>query len=294
MNKTTSSARITRGGPTRSTALCASVALALSAAACGGSPGRTVAEDCTPEHEFSTVVKGHLTVSTYEYPPHTMLTGDGLSGVEGDLLTEIAERECLMLTVDSTGGASAAVLAVQSGRSDLAAADWYRTEARTKIVALSDPIYLDQGALVSTVGYQSIDELEGKKTGAPAGSLWNDDFQKVFGDDFSVYQDPEAAFQDLASGRIDAVIDTVAAATYRLESAPVEGAQVVPLKPDFRIPDTARPGQVNWPTNKGNPELTQALNDQIGALREEGLIAETLQKYGIDESAAETGEPYLL
>ncbi|GGG67487.1 amino acid ABC transporter substrate-binding protein [Kocuria dechangensis] len=288
------SVQVTRRGLTRSTAVWAFVALALSMAACGGSPESTVAEDCTPEHEFSTVTEGHLTVSTYEYPPHTMLTGDGLSGVEGDLLTEIAERECLTLTVDSAGGASAAVLTVQSGRSDLAAADWYRTEARTKIVTLSDPIYLDQGALVSTAGYQSIDELEGKKTGAPAGSLWNDDFRKVFGDNFSIYQDPEAAFQDLASGRIDAVIDTVAAATYRLESAPVEGAQIVPLKAHPRIPDTARPGQVNWPTNKQNPELSEALNDQIGKLREEGFIAETLQKYGIDASAAETGEPYLL
>lgn len=294
MKKSSSTMTVARQQLSRGAALGASAALVLSVSACGSSSGNTVAEDCTPEHEFSTVNEGQLTVAAYEFPPHTMLTEGGLSGVEGELITEFAERECLTLTVESAGGASAVIPSVQSGRADVAVSDWYRTKARQELVSLSDPVYLDQGALVSTAGYQSIEELEGKKIGSVAGNLWNDDFQKAFGDNFSIYQDPEAVFQDLASGRIDAVIDSVAATTHRLENAPIEGAEIVPLKADPRIPVTARPGQLNWPTSKDNPELTEALNDQIAKMHEEGLIAETLQKYGIDESAAETGEPYLL
>ncbi|WP_175637318.1 substrate-binding periplasmic protein [Sinomonas mesophila] len=294
MNNSVRSTHVPRKYLARSVAAGAALTLALSVSACGGSAESSGTASCTPEHEFSTVNEGQLTVSTYEFPPHTMLKDSGLGGIEGELLTEIAKRECLTLVVDSAGGAAAAIPSVQTGRSDLAAGDWYRTQARSQLVALSDPVYLDQGALVSIAGYQAISELDGKKIGSVVGNLWNDDLQKIFGDSFSVYQDPEAVFQDLASGRLDAVIDSVAATTHRFESAPVDGAKIVPLKPDSRIAVTSRPGQLNWPTAKGNPGLTQALNDQIKKLREEGFIAETLKKYDLDESASNTGEPYLL
>lgn len=278
----------------QSAALVSAVTLAASLSACSSSSVAGVDQDCKPQHEFSTVTPGQLTVSTYDFAPHTIPAEGGLSGVEGELLAEVAKRECLTLTVDIAGGASAAIPSVQTGRSDLAAGDWYRTQARAKLVTLSDPLYLDQGALVSKAGYQRIDELSGKKIGSVVGNLWNDDFQKVFGDNFAVYQDAEAVFKDLASGRIDAVIDSVAATTHRFKSAPIDGAKIVPLAPDPRIPDSAKPGQINWPTSKTNPKLGEALNADIKKLHDEGFIADVLKKYGINESAATTGAPYLL
>jgi polar amino acid transport system substrate-binding protein len=274
-------------------ALSLGVSALLSLSACA--PASSSADaSCTPEDKFSTITPGTLTVSTYEFPPHMKLTGDGLGGVEGDLLTELAKRECLTIKVESAGGAASAVPAVQAGRADLAAGDWYRTKARSELVTLSDPLYLDQGALVSKTGLKTIAELEGKKIASVVGNLWNDDFKKTFGDNFAVYQNPEAVFQDLASGRIDAVIDSVAATSDRFKSAPVEGAEIVPLKADPRIPATARPGQLNWPASKSNPELTSAINKQIKKLRDSGFIADVLKKYGVDPSLAKTGAPDLL
>lgn len=280
----------------RSAAITATIGtLALTLSGCGSTAGAAVDPSCTPKHTFKTITPGTLTVSTYDFAPHMKLEGTTLSGVEGDLLNEIAKRECLTVTVESSGGAGAAIPAVQAGRSDLAAGDWWRTEARSKLVALSDPIYLDQGALVSTAGFKTVAELDGgKKIGSVAGNLWNEEFTEVFGDNFSVYQDPEAAFNDLAAGRIDAIIDSVGATTARFESKPIQNAQVVPLQPDSRIPVTERSGQLNWPTKLDNPELTNALNDNIKELREDGTIAELLKKYGMDPSAAEVGEPDLL
>lgn len=285
-----------RSGWFRTATITATVGtLALTLSACGSTAGATVDPSCTPKHTFKTITQDTLTVSTYDFAPHMKTDGKTLSGVEGDLLNEIAKRECLTITVEASGGAGAAIPAVQAGRSDLAAGDWWRTEARSKLVALSDPIYLDQGALVSTAGYKTVAELDGgKKIGSVAGNLWNDEFTKVFGDNFSVYQDPEAVFNDLAAGRIDAIIDSVGATTARFESKPIENATIVPLQPDSRIPVTAHPGQLNWPTKLDNPDLTKALNENIAELREDGTIAELLKKYGMDPSAAEVGEPDML
>lgn len=274
-------------------ALSLGVSALLSLSACA--PASSGADaSCTPEDKFSTITPGTLTVSAYEFPPHMKLTGDSLSGIEGELLTEFAKRECLTIKVESSGGAASAVPAVQAGRADLAATDWYRTKARSELVALSDPLYLDQGALVTKEGFKTIAELEGKKIASVVGNLWNDDFKKTFGDNFAVYQNPEAVFQDLASGRIDAVIDSVAATTERFKSAPVDGAKIIPLQADPRIPATARPGQLNWPASKSNPELTSAINKQIKKFHDNGLIADVLKKYGVDPSIANTGAPDLL
>ncbi|MGP0224055.1 substrate-binding periplasmic protein [Paenarthrobacter sp. NCHU4564] len=279
----------------RSAAMTAVIgAAALALTGCSTSADASVDPSCTPKHSFRTITQGTLTVSTYDFAPHMKLDGTKLSGVEGDLLNEIAKRECLSVTVEASGGAGAAIPAVQAGRSDLAAGDWWRTKARSKLVALSNPVYLDQGALVSTAGYKTVAELDGKKIGSVAGNLWNDEFTQVFGDKFSVYQDPEAVFNDLAAGRIDAIIDSVGATTARFESKPIEGAKVLPLQPDSRIPVTAHPGQLNWPTKLDNTELTKALNENIEDLRKEGIIAELLKKYGMDSSAAEVGEPDML
>jgi polar amino acid transport system substrate-binding protein len=134
------------------TSVAAGLILVLAGCSSGSSSASGTAADCTPQHTFSTVSEGALTVSTYAFAPHTVINGDQLTGIEGDLLNEFAKRECLTLTVDSAGGASAAVPSVQSGRSDVAAGDWWRTKARAEIVSLSDPVYLDQGALVSKAG----------------------------------------------------------------------------------------------------------------------------------------------
>lgn len=268
--------------------------LALALTGCGGSANSTVDASCTPKHKFSTITPGTLTVATYDFAPHMKLEDNKLSGVEGDLLNQIAARECLTVTVEASGGAGAAIPAVQAGRADLAAGDWWRTQARAKLVALSNPVYLDQGALVSVAGYKTVAELDGKKIGSVAGNLWNDQFAQVFGDKFSVYQDPEAVFSDLAAGRIDAIIDSVGATTARFESQPIKDATIVPLQPDSRIAVTAHPGQLNWPTKLDNSELTKALNENIEELRKDGTIAELLKKYGMDPSAADVGEPDML
>jgi polar amino acid transport system substrate-binding protein len=265
--------------------------LAVSLAACGGSGNAGSASDCKPAHEgIKTITEGELTVASYDYAPATILDGDNVTGMEGDLINEIAKLECLKVTVSTSGGAGAVIPSVQSKRVDIGSGNWLRTKERTKIVYLSTPLWSDPQAIVSTKGLTSND-LEGKKVGSVAGNLWNDSMQKWLGDNFKIYQDDESIYSDLKAGRIDALVASSASANYRFKTAPIEGAKVIDVKPNPNVPQFAAVGQVMLPSSLDNTTLGKALDEDIQKLRENGTIKKLLEKYGIDPKVGEPGAP---
>ncbi|WP_077487818.1 substrate-binding periplasmic protein [Sinomonas mesophila] len=265
--------------------------LAISLAACGGGNTAGVGSDCTPAHDgLKTVADGELTVASYEYPPVTMLDGETFTGMEGDLITEIAKMECLKVTVTSSGGAGAVIPSVQSGRADIGSGNWLRTKARKSIVYMSTPLWSDPQAIVSKSGLTS-DDLEGKVVGSVAGNLWNDSMQKWLGDNFRIYQDDESIYGDLEAGRIDALVAGAAVATHRFKDNPIEGATVINVKPNPNVPEFAAVGQVMLPSSLGNQEFGEALDEDIEKLRQDGTIKKILEKYGLDPAVGEPGAP---
>ncbi|MFE5837980.1 substrate-binding periplasmic protein [Arthrobacter sp. NPDC056493] len=265
--------------------------LAISLTACGGSDTSSVASDCKPAHAgLKTLNQGELTVASYDYAPATILNGENVTGMEGDLINEIAKLECLKVTVSTSGGAGAVIPSVQSKRVDIGSGNWLRTKERTKIVYMSTPLWSDPQAIVSTKGLTSND-LEGKKVGSVAGNLWNDSMQKWLGDNFKIYQDDESIYADLKAGRIDALVASSASANYRFKDAPIEGAKVIDVKPNPRVPQFAAVGQVMLPSSLDNDTLGKALDEDIKKLREDGTIKKLLGKYGIDAAVGEPGAP---
>lgn len=266
--------------------------LAISLAACGGSEttaGGT--SDCTPAHpDIETITPGELTVASYDYAPATILEGDNVTGMEGDLINEIAKLECLEVTVSTSGGAGAVIPSVQSGRVDIGSGSWLRTKERAKIVYMSTPLWNDPQAIVSTEGITS-DDLEGNIVGSVAGNLYNDSLQQWLGDDFKIYQDEESIYGDLKAGRIDAIVASAASANHRFENAPIEGAQVINVTPNPKVPEFDAVGQVMLPSSLENETLGKALDENIETLREDGTIKEILEKYGMDPAVGEPGEP---
>ncbi|QHC68046.1 transporter substrate-binding domain-containing protein [Rathayibacter sp. VKM Ac-2759] len=259
--------------------------------ACSADSGSSVAEDCTPAHEgLSTITAGELTIASYDYAPATIIDGDGLTGMEGDLVTEIAAMECLKLTVTSSGGAGAVIPSVQTQRADLGSGNWLRTTERAEIVYMSTPLWLNNEAVVSTSGLTS-DDLEGKKVGSVAGNLYNESLAAWLGDDFTVYQDDEAIYSDLEAGRIDALVASETSAIGRFKSSPIEGATVIPVEPNEHVAEWSAVGQVMWPSSLENEAFGKAIDEDIEKLREDGTIAEILEKYDIDPSVGEPGEP---
>ena len=268
--------------------------LAMSLTACGGEESAGPAADCTPAHaDLKTITEGELTVASYDYAPVTILDGENFSGMEGDLITEIAKMECLKLTVSTSGGAGAVIPSVQSGRADIGSGNWLRTKERTKIVYMSTPLWDDPQAVVSKTGLTS-DDLEGKVVGSVAGNLWNESMQKWLGDKFKIYQDDESIYGDLKAGRIDAIVASAASAKGRFKDAPIEGAKVIDVKPNPRVPEFAAVGQVMLPSSLDNEALGKALDEDIEKLRDNGTIKKILEKYGMDPAVGEPGAPNAL
>ena len=265
--------------------------LAISLSACGGSDTASSAADCTPAHsDLKTITEGELTVASYDYAPATILEGDNVTGMEGDLINEIAKLECLKVTVSTSGGAGAVIPSVQSKRVDIGSGGWLRTKERTKIVHLSTPLWTDPQAIISKTGLTS-DNIEGKKVGSVAGNLYNNSLQKWLGENFKIYQDDESIYGDLKAGRIDAIVASAASAKYRFKDAPIEGATVVDVKPTPPVPEFAAVGQVMLPSSLDNEALGKALDEDIEKLRADGTIKKILEKYGLDPAVGEPGAP---
>lgn len=220
---------------------------AIGLAGCSSSGSDSASEDCTPAHEFETITPGTLTVATYDYPPATIIEGDKVSGIEGELLNKVAEMECLTLTVDVTGGAGGAIPAVESGRADIAAGSWNRTKARAEIVNLGTGIWTDQYTLASSSDITGPESLDGKKIGSVIGNFWEADMKAKYGDNYVVYPDATGVYGDLAAGRIDMVIDSFVAADAQLKANPIDGVELYDVPKVAEIQAFVTPGQINWP-----------------------------------------------
>ena len=265
----------------------------LFAVACGDSdePSKESAssEKCKPKISLPTMKKGVLTVAAPQYPPLFTYENGKAAGVDGEILNILAKQACVSLDV-RIDPAAGVIESVQAGRADVAAGGWYITPDRAEVVDMTEPVYSDPPVLVSKDGVSRIADLKGKTVGTTQGYLWVEDLQKYMGDGAKLYQSPDAVFQDVANGRVDAGLMAVAEATYRLEQNPDTGLKSALMEPDPAIDASVRPSVTNFPHTKGKTEMTKVLNKLISELRESGKLAEILKRNGIDERAANPSE----
>ncbi|MFV0434916.1 MAG: substrate-binding periplasmic protein [Leucobacter sp.] len=286
-----------------SAGLAAAVFVTVGLAACSSSDSASVPANCEPEHDFTTISEGVLTVSTYPLPPYTNVldrkqTVDGtaytvggtLVGVDGDILADFAANECLELEVHTTA-AAAVIPTVQAGAADVGAGNWYRTEERAKIVDLTEPIYADKVAIISPDGASSFAELEGRKVGTVVGYQYVADLRDLFAENLVLYNSPLTMFRALEDGDIDAAVDTVGVGE---EFTRENDLVVKEAEPDKAVAASLKPGQSAFIVQKGQDDLLAALNATIDRLRESGRLAEILEEHRLDPAAAEPGDPFLI
>ncbi len=278
--------------------LCVGV-LALLLSACGGDDDsatatateggkETASAECEPTAEVETLEEGKLKVVGFELPPYTSFEGGTPSGTDVDIIERIADELCLELEV--TEAASAAVIpAVQTGRADIAIGDWNRTKEREDIINQTDPIYLDLVGFASKDGISNPEELADKNVASVAGAYWNEELEEVSGD-FKLYQSWGQLYDDLLAGRVDVGVTSYAQANYTLEDQGGD-LQVKVAEANDAFGASTQPGQADLPNRLGNETMNDALNESIAKLKSEGFIAEVLEKYGLDPSAADTGPP---
>ena len=276
------------------TALLMGTAMVLSLAACGGSASsaasseaasseaasseetsEAAAEETTDEAagEVTTVNAGKLTMSTNAaFPPYEMTTDSGdFEGIAIEVAGAIAEKLGLELQVDDMDF-DAALLAAQSGKSDIVMAGVTVTDERQKVMDFSDT-YAEgiQSIIVpEDSDIASADDLAGKIIGTQRGTTGyiycTDDFGE---ENVIAYDDGLTAVQALNNGQVDAVV---------IDNAPAK--EFVAANPGLKILDTAY-AQEDYAIGvaKGNTELLNAINGALEELQADGTLQSIVDKY---------------
>ncbi|MFV3308275.1 substrate-binding periplasmic protein [Pseudomonas sp. NY15181] len=253
------------------------------------------AEACKPAHKFETVSPGTLTVVTMVIPPFSLPEGGKINGVDGEIITRIAEMECLTLN-PIVADTRAVMQYVVTGQADVAVGNWFRTATRAKAMGMTNPVYLDSLAIYTKDGTRSLGELldKGVRVGTVQGYNWVSDAQKMFGASAKLYPSPVALAQDLEAGRIDAGLDSYSGGVYAQQQGSLKGLKIVHATPDERVKASIEPAQIAFTFAKGNDVLGNALNDDIKALQEKGEIVKALTNFGLSAKDAEVGAPRLI
>ena len=275
------------------TALLMGTAMVLSLAACGGSASsaasseaasseaasseetsEAASEETTAEAAaLTTVNAGKLTMSTNAaFPPYEMTTDSGdFEGIDIDVAAAIAEKLGLELQVDDMDF-DAALLAAQSGKSDMVMAGVTVTDERQKVMDFSDT-YAEgiQSIIVpEDSDIASADDLAGKIIGTQRGTTGYIYCTDDFGEDSVVaYDDGLTAVQALNNGQVDAVV---------IDNAPAK--EFVAANPGLKILDTAY-AQEDYAIGvaKGNTELLNAINGALEELQADGTLQSIVDKY---------------
>ncbi len=259
--------------------------------ACSDEPTGLLAEVCE---------EGVLTVSTDPaYPPQSSLneqTGE-YEGFDIDVATEIAER----LGVDVAWEApSWDVITAGSwnGRWDTTVGSMTPTNDRQEVLHFTEPYNYTPAVVVTLADDDDVSDLsadlDGKKIGVCAGCTYEQflnkkltiegyEFDFVIDDaEVSGYDTDTTALQDLANGRLDAVITSVTTAQGYIDAGnPVK----IVGDPVFYEPLSVGFDKSSDPSSES---LYEAVDEIVGEMHEDGtLTALSEEWYGLDLTTQE-------
>lgn len=215
------------------------------------------------------------------YPPFNTLEADGtLTGFDIDIAEALCEEmnaECEFVTQDWDG----MIPALVAGKFDAIIASMSITEERKQTVDFSNKYYNTPPAIAvpkdSDIEAATDEALDGRAIGAQSATTHsNYAEEKLSSADLRLYPTPDEYKLDLASGRIDAVIDDVVVLSEWLDTE--DGACCKIL--DTLTPDPVINGEgAGVAIRKGEDELREAFNAAIEAIREDGTYQEINDKY---------------
>lgn len=269
-------------------AAAASLAIFAGAAACGGGGETSAAPvdpNCTPAHEFPTIKEGVLTVAAFNSPPkfHALSNSGPFEGIDAALISQFAEENCLEVNFKPMTG-PAAQLDLKDGKSDVMGGLILKSEARGEIFGQTEGyITYETVGIVSNKGYNSVDDLQGKRVGLISGSTYVEPMKEAIGADLvEEYQSDTNAFEDLAAGRVDALALQTMQGTYLSTSNPEYPTEIIEEDPDYPILTGLL--ENNWPHTKDVPELTAAIDDFYERVKADGTAERVLKDNGLENT----------
>lgn len=251
--------------------------LALGAAACGGDDDGDAADTAsTPAAaaDLGLITPGELSVaSDIPFAPfeYTEPGSSEVIGFDVDLMNAIADTLGIEKVTFVKQPFTSIILSVQQGRFDMSASGFFITPERAKQVDFGDPyLSANQSVLVqSDSDITGLDALEGKTIGVQRGTTGADLAATVPGATVKRYDLSDDAYNALAQGRVDAVVNDLPASAYAATQKPQ-------LKVVEEVTTNDRYALV-FP--KDNPALRDAFNAGLAEIKANGTYDEVYMKW---------------
>ena len=275
------------------TALLLGTAMMLSLAACGSSASvsestassetsssEAASSEASAETagELTTVTPGKLTMSTNAaFPPYEMTDDNGnYVGIDIEVAEAIADKLGLELQVDDMDF-DAALLAAQTGKSDMVMAGVTVTEERQTVMDFSNTYATGIQVVIvpEDSDIASIEDMTGKMIGVQRGTT-GDLYCSAsvedggFGEEnVTPYDNGLTAVQALMNGQVDCVV---------IDNAPAQ--EFVNANPGLKILDTEYANEdYAIGVAKGNTAQLDAINGALEELQADGTVQSIVDKY---------------
>ncbi len=220
---------------------------------------------------------GVVTVGTNaEYPPFEFVDRERatIAGFDPDLVAAIAARAGFEYNLVNTRW-DGIFVALQSGEFDLVASAATITEEREQIVDFSKP-YFNAGQMIAVRAADANtittpDDLAGRRVGVQAGTTGDLMASDIPGVEVVRYDEITLAFQALASGNVDAV----------LNDGPVS-ADIIGKNPDMNavlVGDPLSDEFYGIAVQPSRPELLDAVNKALDEIIADGTYADLYMKW---------------
>jgi polar amino acid transport system substrate-binding protein len=208
--------------------------------------------------------KLHITIATdATWPPMEMVDENKqIVGFDIDLMKAAAEAGGFTVEFQNTAW-DGIFAGLSAGEYDAVMSSVTITEERQKTMDFSVP-YINAGQVLvvpqATSGVTVLADLKGKSVGAQIGTTGSFEIEKVAGVELKTYDEIGLAFEDMANGRINALVaDTPVAADFALLNPNYEGKFKIvgePFTDEF----------YGVAVKKGNTEILEALNKGLNAV----------------------------
>ncbi len=259
-------------------AVACSLVLAIAGCSGGGQDSSSTTDDATEEASYTLVEDGKLIVASDLANPPLDYVEDGTDepvGFEVDLMNAIAEKlglECEYLSAMKFD--SIIPLIQQGGRADVGVSNFTITDERAELIDFSDP-YLDSNLGIvtradsdkTTEDALNAEDVTVAVQSGSTGASWAE--ENLPNATIVSLDDPVVAVTGVSAGQYDAAVADLPVMQYLANS--YDNCQV-----SVEIPTGEQYGIV---VSKDNPGLTEAINQALAELEEDGTIAELEEKW---------------
>lgn len=229
---------------------------------------------------------GEITVATSGTLIAASFYGDDdeLTGYDVEVAREIASRLGVDIEFEIMG-IDGMFESVNSGRADLAMNDIEVTDVRKENFNFSEPYKYSHAVMAvresDHSGIESLEDLAGKKAGGGATTIYSQ-IAEHFGAEAIPYGNAnnEAYLRDVSEGRTDVVINDYYLTTFGVAAFP-----------DFDLtvhPNIAfHPNEQAVVMKKGEDQLTEAINEALSEMREDGTLTEIAIKFYEEDASVQ-------